>query len=321
MAAFLSLVEFLVAIGLIVTLISNYLIVNKLWKRRRAREVAESISISAALLGLFTSAPLLIKFAFIDNSAAGAAKTTISLATGVIFVLIGSGLWVAEYRGRGFVRLFLRALRLERRESGDLIKTLIQPKGADQILEILHRLASVDRHLDEREVTLIRDFARHWRLPEPNLNGTERHGDLIGLRQSMVNYLSIDPPHDQAEQLLDLLRAFAEADARVSWEEQLALDELTGLVHGHLSDSESSRPLHEVLIVPQSGEQFEAVRSLLPGREEKLLRGGKVFSVGRFFSERYAEVVCDKYIALGLFTTHLVHRAEQERAGVEPSVP
>ena len=94
MAAFLAFVEFLVAIGLLVTLISNYLIVNKLWKRRATREVAESVSISAALLGLFTSAPLFLKFLLIDHSAAGAAKTAVSMATGIVFVLIGSGLWV-----------------------------------------------------------------------------------------------------------------------------------------------------------------------------------------------------------------------------------
>jgi hypothetical protein len=300
MAAFLAFVEFLVAIGLLVTLASNYLIVNKLWKRRATRDVAESISISAALLGLFTSAPLFLKFMLIDHSAAGAAKTAISMATGIVFVLIGSGLWVAEYRGRGFGRLFLRALSLERREAGDLIKAFIQPHGADRILEILHRLATIDRDLDEREEALIREFAQHWRLPVPELRGGE--SDLLALRQSMVDYLALDPPREQVAQLLDLLLVFAKADDRVAWEEELALDELSGLVHAHLSEHASAPVLHEVLIVPQSAEQFDAVRSLLPGREEKMLRGGKVFSVGSFFSPRYAEVVCQKYIALGLFT-------------------
>ena len=35
------------------------------------------------------------------------------------------------------------------------------------------------------------------------------------------------------------------------------------------------------------------------------LRGGSVFPVGRFFSASYAEVVCQKYIELGLFTIHV----------------
>ena len=60
--------------------------------------------------------------------------------------------------------------------------------------------------------------------------------------------------------------------------------------------------LDKVVIVPQSHEQTDAVRSLLPGVESKSARGGTVFSAGRYFSLRYAEAVCDKYIALGLFT-------------------
>jgi hypothetical protein len=34
-----------------------------------------------------------------------------------------------------------------------------------------------------------------------------------------------------------------------------------------------------------------------------MVRGGRVFAVGDYFSTSYAEMVCQKYIALGLFTT------------------
>jgi hypothetical protein len=37
----------------------------------------------------------------------------------------------------------------------------------------------------------------------------------------------------------------------------------------------------------------------------RTLRGGRVFSVGKFFSVSYAEVICQKYIQLGLFTTQV----------------
>jgi hypothetical protein len=70
-----------------------------------------------------------------------------------------------------------------------------------------------------------------------------------------------------------------------------------------ITGEDAGLSLHEVLIVPQSERQVEAVRTLLPGREEKILRGGRVFSVGHYFSPRYAEFVCQKYIALGLFST------------------
>jgi hypothetical protein len=319
MNVFLNFVEFLVAIGLFVSLVTNYLIVNKLWKRRTAKEVAASVSISAALLGLFTSIPLFIQFSLIDHSSMGAAKTAISIATSVIFVLVGSGLFVAEYRGRGFFHLFGRALNVERRESADLIKALIQPKGADQILLILRQLASIDEHVDERETALIEDFAQQWHVASLDLlRPPPGRVDLLTLRQSMVDYLALEPPREQATQLLDVMRVFSEADARVTWQEELALDELGAMIKRYLGDEADDAVMHEVLIVPQTEAQFDAVRSLLPGRMEKVLRGGKVFSAGTYFSARYAELVCEKYIALGLFATQVAGAPSDASSGLRP---
>ena len=303
MTAFIGFVEFLVAIGIVTSLVSNYLIINKLWKRRMVREVAESVSIAAALLGLVNAIPFLFLFMLINHSPAGAAKTAISIITAVVFVMIGSGLFVAELRDRGFRHLFTRALKLERKESADLLKQLVQPKGARQILRILHQLALVDGHIDEREAAMIREFAREWRLAEPAADGGGPGADLITLRKSVTDYLSLRPPAKQVGQLTDVLRVMAESDARVTWQESVALEEIGGMLKQYILGEDEDASLHEVLIVPQSDAQVEAVRTLLPDREEKILRGGRVFSVGLYFSPRYAEFVCQKYIGLGLFST------------------
>lgn len=307
MRHFIVYVEFLVTISVLVTAVSNYLIVNKLWKRRQKKEVAESISIAAALLGMATGLPFFIQFTFVDQSPAPAVKTAISLATGVFFVAIGSGLWVQENRGEGLLTLFLRALKLERKESTYLLKELGRPKGADQIVEVLRHLATIDKHVDEKEMELIREFADRWDVPVPELEAGEVEeggGDLVGLRSGVVSYLAVEPPAEQAAHLLDVLQLFVKADAQVTREEEMALEELSALVTGYVSEEEAQE-MHEVLIVPQSDRQFEAVRSLFPGTEVKTIRGGEVFSVGRFFSPRYAEAVCQKYIDLGLFTTRV----------------
>jgi hypothetical protein len=311
MTLFTGLVEFLLAIAVIIALVSNYLIINKLWKRRMIREVAESVSIAAALLSLFTSLPFLISFLLITPNAAAAAKATISIVTAVVFVLVGTGLWVVEFRQRGFRSLFLRALNLERHESADLLKLMVQPKGARQILRILHQLAAVDGHVDPREAEMIRAFAREWHLPEPGEDEEAGQADLIALRKSLVEYLALHPPATQVSHLRDLLQAMAESDAHVSWQETVALEEIDGLLQEYVSGGEARVDMHEVLIVPQSERQVDAVRSLLPGREEKLLRGGRVFSAGQFFSPRYAEFVCQKYIGLGLFSTVVPNEAPQ----------
>ena len=52
----------------------------------------------------------------------------------------------------------------------------------------------------------------------------------------------------------------------------------------------------------QGEEQIKAVKEILPDLDTVVDLGGKVFKVGRYFSEDYAEAVCNKYIALGLYS-------------------
>jgi hypothetical protein len=319
--AFLKFVEFLVAIGIVIALVTNYLIIHKLWKRRMVKEVAESVSIAAALLALFNGIPFLIMFLLINPNLAAATKTAIGIITAIVFVLIGSGLWVAELRRRGFRSLFLRALKLERKESADLLKQLVQPKGAAQILRVLHQLAMVDGHLDEREAELIRQFAREWRLEDPSAGADDRPADLITLRKSINDYLNLHPPAKQVGHLRDVLQAMVESDARVTWQESVALEEIDGMLLKYMSGEDEHPEMHEVLIVPQSDAQVEAVRTLLPGRDEKRLRGGRVFSAGEYFSQRYAEYVCQKYIGLGLFSTVIVSESGEAAARPDAGQP
>lgn len=307
MSAFLAFVEFLVAISVVVAGVSNYLILNKLWKRRAVKEVAESISISAALLGLATGIPFFIQFLLIDQSVAPAVKSSFGLIMGCVFVAVGSGVWVKENRGQGFIRLFARALNLERHESADLIKALIQPKGADQILVILRKLAAIDRHMDQREIELIEEFAERWKIDAPDLTAgsLEGGGDLLDIRKSVSAYIDLQPPREQATQLMDVMQLFVKADAKVTEEEEIALEELTGIIQHYIDEDPAEQSMFEVLIVPQTDAQVDAVNQLIPGTEMRTLRGGRVFSVGRFFSASYAEVICQKYIELGLFTTQV----------------
>jgi len=306
METFLALNEVLVELSVLIAAISSYLIINKLWSRRTRRDVTESISISAALLGLATGLPFLIEFVLVDQNWAAAGKTGIGILTGLVFVMVGAGLWVTEFRGQTFLQLFTRALNLERKESADLLKSLVQPAGAHQLIRVFEAMASVDRHVDAREIEMIREFARRWRVDPPKLTegAVEHDGDVIGLRRSVEDYLNVSPPADQALELLDVLRVFVMTDGSVSQEEGMVLEEITGMITGYVSAA-GDEGMHEVVIVPQNDKQMDAVLALFPGITSKTMRGGTVFSVGRFFSPRYADVVCDKYISLGLFTARV----------------
>lgn len=306
MTTFWSFVEFLVAIGAFIAIGTNYLIINKLWKRKHLKDVAESVSISAAFLGIATGAPLLAHFARIDEPAL-VLKNAVGLVTGIVFVLIGTGLWVKTNRGLPFRRLLLRALRLEREESAYLIRSMRQPKGADKIIEILELMAKLDRHVHEDEVKLLEEFARRWHIKTSGIEAgaSDHDGAELEVRAAVRRYLDLGPPYEQAAQLMDVLHLFVKADAVVSEEERIVLEEIGGLIEQYVEEDTIERRTYEVVIVPQSAGQFEAAEALLPGAELKEVRGGKVISVGTFFSHDYAEAICQKYIALGLFTAQV----------------
>jgi tellurite resistance protein len=299
-------VEFLVGISVLITAVANYLIINKLWKRKHLKDVAESISISAAFLGIATSAPLLLHF-YLNSDAQPFLQKAIGIITGILFVLIGSGFWVKENRGLGLGNLVRRALSLERKESSYLIRAMTHPKGAEHIIRILVLVSRIDRHVHADEVRLIREFASRWHLDMPDLESgdVQEDGTEIEVRDAVSEYLALSPPHEQAAQLIDVLNLFVRADETVTREERIVLEELTGLIEEYLSEEAGEPPRYEVVIVPQSADQFEAAEALFPKAEIKTSRGGRVISVGTFFSHDYAEAVCQRYIALGLFTAQV----------------
>jgi hypothetical protein len=104
---FLALNEFLVELSVLIAAVS-YLIINL---------VQNEGMWPSALLGLATGFPFLIEFVLVDQNWAAAGKTGIGILTGLVFVMVGAGLWVTELRGQTFLQLFARALNLERKES------------------------------------------------------------------------------------------------------------------------------------------------------------------------------------------------------------
>jgi putative ABC transport system ATP-binding protein len=179
-------------------------------------------------------------------------------------------------------------------------------EGATELMAIFQAIAAVDQHIDAREIALIEEFASRWNLTPTDLTegATEASSDVLALRRSVADYLEVSPPADQATELLDVLHHFVDADETVSDEEEIVMDEITAMIMGYVTQS-GDHGGHEVVIVPQNDKQMAAVASLLPGIEATTMRGGTVYSVGRFFSSKYADVVCDKYVARGLFTTRM----------------
>ncbi len=305
LSLFEKFIGILVSSALLFSVIKGYLTVNKIWKRRKNEEVANSISIVAAMLGFAVGFPFLLNSIIITQDYFSAAKSVIALFLATVFTLIGTGYFVDKNRGVGFFTLLGRALKLEGKESGDLINDMIRPKGARKIIDILKKLAAIDDDIAQEEIDLINQFSDKWGIDIPKLEPgkPQEVTNLVDLKRLVQSYLDEGPDIEVAEGLVDLINLMAEADDEVTDEEAMAVAEFTGMIaHYVSSETGGEMEMFEVNIVPQGDKQMGAVRDLLPDLEAVESRGGRVFKVGKYFSEDYAEAVCEKYISLGLYS-------------------
>jgi len=295
----------LVTSALLFSVFQFYLKLNKVWKRRKISEVANSISIVASLLGFATLVPFLLNSILITADYPSSIKYILGLILAIAFTLISMGYFVEENRGIGFFTLLGKALKTEGKESGDLISDMLRPKGATKIIDILVKLAAIDDDIAPEEIDLINQFASKWdiKIPELKPGKPEEVTNLVALKSIVQSYLNEGPDIDVAEGLVDLINMMAQADDEVTKEEEMAVAEFTGMIAHYVGSEKGGKvDMFEVNIVPQGDKQMDAVREILPELEIVNDRGGQVFKVGKYFSEDYAEAVCEKYISLGLYS-------------------
>lgn len=295
----------LVTSALLFSVFQFYLKLNKVWKRRKISEVANSISIVASLLGFATLVPFLLNSILITADYPSSVKYILGLILAIAFSLISMGYFVDENKGVGFFTLLGRALKTEGQESGDLISDMLRPKGATKIIDILVKLAAIDDDIAKEEIDLINQFASKWdiKIPELKPGKPDQVTNLVELKSLVQSYLDEGPDIEVAEGLVDLINMMAEADDEVTNEEEMAVAEFTGMIAHYVGSEKGGKMnMYEVNIVPQDDKQINAVKEILPELDVVIDRGGKVFKVGRYFSEDYAEAVCEKYITLGLYS-------------------
>ncbi|MBT3299944.1 MAG: TerB family tellurite resistance protein [Candidatus Marinimicrobia bacterium] len=302
---FKKLISILVSSALLFSIMQAYLKVNKIWKRRKNEEVANSISIVAALLGFAVGIPFLLNNIFITHDFFSAGKVVLGLSLASIFTLIGAGYFVEANRNTGLFKLFTNALNLEKKESGELLSAMLRPKGAQKIIDILTKLAAIDDDIAQEEIDLINEFAERWHIDIPKLKAgkPEQVTNLMELKELVQSYLDEKPDLDVASGLTDLIHLMAEADDEVTEEEAMAIAEFTGMISHYISVEKGGDVIvYDVNIIPQGDDQIQSVKELLPDLDPVLERSGKVFKVGSFFSEDYANAICQKYISFGLYT-------------------
>jgi len=312
---FLLIIQILVAGAVIITAIRMYFTVNKLWKRKSDQEVCNSISIFAYVLALMVHLPFMMKFVLIDKNYVLATNDALQVLAYILVIMIGTGFWVRANKRTGFFTLVKKALRLETKESGHLMKSLIRPSGAQEIIEILKKIARLDNELSDSEVKIINEFAKNWDIEIPNIEEWQsgEQTSLLDIRESVEKYLNLSPPVMQASELLDLFKLIVKADNVISKEEELFIAEATGLINGYVRKDENPK-MFQVLLVPQKKKKIKAMSEIFPNNELVERRGGRVIIQGKYFSKEFAEEVCKNYMSLGIFSIWEEIEIQQEAA-------
>jgi len=308
-----TIIDYSVIISLIVTVIFVYLQINKIWKRKHEREVADSQSLAGLSMFIVNCILWVAYYLFVEDDFISFLDTAIYVFQGSIFFLIGTGLFVKGQRYTGLWKLIRQSLKLERKEADYLLKRFFKPKHAEIIISILHQLAMIDEELDDRELEILTVFAKEWnidynadRFNKERSLGTE--SNYIRLRSSVLNYLEEEPPIEQIAQLKDLIDELIKADDKVSEEEELISAELLPLIEGYLNKENSIKKYH-VIIVPQKPEHEAKIRELVPDSVKVETAGGVAYSMGTFFSIKYADMICKQFRQHNLFT--IVHTMEE----------
>lgn len=303
-------IEFMVWAGLGFAFVVTYLKVNKVWIRRYDRNVADSISVTAVVLGLvFNTLPSFVKFTFIEPDFAQAGKEGVKLLAAGVFFAIGIGLWARRGQRRGVFGLIRRAFKLEAREAADLARAFVRPVGADTIIRILEQVASLDAGNADRKRRFIDTFARAWQIDldddpvrlRAGVDVADREQLFIGLRQNVSAYLRLHPPQEQAGHLLDVLRVLADLGEQQAPEELGMLAEVEGLLNHYLRRKQSDEAF-DVIVVPQSDARRQAIQTILTEARPEQRNGGEVFVVDRYYSKVFAGMICRRYREMGFFT-------------------
>ena len=305
----------LAIVGLVISAIISYLKINKLWGRRHIKEVAESISVVAAILSLFTTLPFLIKFIVIDKDYVAAGKFLLSLLVFFVFFLVGIGFWVKRHEPLGLWRMMRKAIATERGELTYLIHSFTKPREAPAILRILRLVSLVDRHLDERETEILESVARPWGIHPDELTAGMEIGDATDIgevRDAFNDYLAMKPDHTQVEKVVDLVRFMIHADRQVTADEALVLDEVSGATRAYLNATGAGADVYEVLLVPQRAADFDRAGDLIVDPVLHPRAGGEAFVAGTYYSESFARAICERFRQRDFFSTVEHRQAEPQ---------
>lgn len=185
----------------------------------------------------------------------------------------------------------------------------------DHLLDILEQVVMIDGNLADGEIELLQAFTASHGIEQSTeairarlLTG--ERADVATLRDSVLDYLAMDPSYLQVARFIDLLRLLVRRGKNVTSEEVSTLAELDSLLIDYLDDKMTApdgtvggvtRIRYQVILVPQSTDQDQEIRDLLPNALKLEQGWGNSYLLETYYSEGFANLVCERYRALGYY--------------------
>lgn len=291
-----------------------YLRVNKIWKRKHTKEVSESQSIAGNSL-LLLNCLIWVVYYIQNGDGKSIIDTSIIIFEALVFLLISTGIFVTGQEKLSLWKLFKNALRIESQEADYLWKRMFKPERANEILKIIYLIANIDGDFDEREKRLFNNFVKEWNIKidfELLKKEISKNNDknIIRLKELVNEYLDHQPNSLQVAQVKDLIYLMINADNHITNEEQTIKDEIEPMLENYLNSSNKIEHYH-VIVVPQTTDSEYFINNTLPHAEKINNSGGIAYSIGKYYSKSFAEIVCKEYREnLKMFT--IVHLPEKE---------
>jgi hypothetical protein len=296
-------IQWLFNLAVVINAIMIYLNINKLWRTKHEAIVAESISVGAKALGISIAGIFLLNF-IVKKDYGSSISYLLFLISDIIFFLVGIGFWVRQSKNLGIGKRFFRSLKQEKSEVGNLVKAVATHQSQRQLLEILNRLAWLNKELHKKQIKCIEVFTEDWNLNiryiisrQPKERGVEKYQCLC---QVVREYLKEEPPKEQVELLCDLIKTLIEAAEKITQEEEIISEEILGILNKYIGKNEIN--VYRIIIHPKTREQENDILSRLSDAKVEFILGDRALLAGFFHTKRYAEVIGESYRDQGWFT-------------------
>ncbi|MCP4460094.1 MAG: hypothetical protein GY816_19030 [Cytophagales bacterium] len=316
---FQTLIHFLAYGAIIFSLIEVYLMLNKLWSRKHIKEVTDSISISARVMGIVPATIFTVNY-FFEEQWQGVIDGMIWIFAAIMQIVVAAGLWVVGNKNRDIFDLIRRSIKDESKELNNLAKFIFQVSSREKIIDLLAAMALTDKILNDEEKKFVENLASNWEIKVSwdKLIGRFKKKDisaLINLSIEMRKYMELHPTKKEFKLLLKCMRQLSDQSGYSRPENQYIIDEFVESYAVHTERIQPDR--YQVQVVPQEKEQHEKMHASGVSMTSAYIGSGFTYVFGPIYTQNFAEKVTVEFEELGYFATVKRFSAEPNKEQIE----